>query len=61
MHNDCEPNSSAVPQSQLHALRDQGLAVVAMRTSPDSSEIIVFVESSAAEYSKVVTIDINEV
>jgi hypothetical protein len=32
-----------------------------MRTSPESSEIIVFVEASAAEYSKVVTLDINEV
>jgi hypothetical protein len=61
MHNDCEPNSSAVPQNELRVLRDQGLAVVAMRTSPESSEIIVFVEASAAEYSKVVTLDINEV
>jgi hypothetical protein len=58
--NDCEATSIAVPQSELQALRNQGLPIVAMRTSPNSSRIVVFVEASVAKYSKVATIDIND-
>jgi hypothetical protein len=61
MNDDCGANSNAISEDELHALRDQDLAVVAMRAFPDSSQIIVFVEASAAEYSQVMTIDIHDV
>lgn len=60
MNDDDQTNLRSLPKEEWHLLRDQQLAVIAMRAFPNSSQIVIFVEAGTAQYCNVGTINIDD-